>query len=232
MAKRRRAKFAKGNLTAVEAQNYADYHKGERIHTVGRKPASAKLQRRDCGVIPFGLTAATTVTAADRVRTTITGQAADIVGVIGGINYDDFGIESNMDNVSGTIPAGQEFFPALCKPTLVAKSDLGKAGTGTSAFTGRPRGRQYNTRSGSIPFGKTTKAGTKDAKTSAETTAINEADYEDVRTSLLKKIKDGLPTTGATLLKTITFEPEIFRVVSVGGVGGLNEYTAGTISFT
>jgi hypothetical protein len=230
MAGRRRAKFSKGNLNATEVAIYAQYLNGERTHTVPRKPAAAKLERRDCGVIPFGMTAAGTATPASYVATTITAQGADIIASLASMNYEDFGIEPDSANVSGTLPDGVQFFPALCKPTLIAASDVGRAGTGTSAFTGRPKGRQYNSRSASIPFGRTIKAGTTDAKTGVQETTISAVDYVDVRKALMVKIKAGLGTT--LKLRTITFEPEIYRPVSTGGKGKLSGYTAASVSFT
>jgi hypothetical protein len=230
MAVRRRAKFAKGNLNATEVAIYAQYLNGERPHTVPRKPSSAKLERRDCGVIPFGLSTGTTVSAASYVRTTITAQGADIIASLADLTYDDFGIEPNLASVSGTIPAGIQFFPALCKPTLIAASDVGRAGTGTSAFTGRPKSRQYNTRSGSLPFGRTIKSGTLDAKTNTQESTIDAVDFVDVRNALVTKIKAGLSTT--LKLRSMTFDPEIYRPVSTGGKGGLSNYAQGSVSFT
>lgn len=197
-------------MTSAEIDTYTDYLKGNRTHSVSRKLDATKLQRRAGGVVPFGLSEAGTP-AESRLLVTPTIAALDLLSLFSAINYADLGLETSLANVTGTVPSGYRFAPATFIPTFIP--DGATPTSGTSAFTGRGT-KRFPTRSGSLPFGRTTASGTRDAKSGATESALGTVDEEDAKASLRDKIAasaDG--TTGlynTRKLTTFTFLPEEF----------------------
>ncbi|MGB3513093.1 MAG: hypothetical protein WBA93_28540 [Microcoleaceae cyanobacterium] len=213
MARKRRNYLNKKTLTAAEVDILSEYLKGNRTHTVARKLPAEKLERRGGGVIPFGYSERATLEAS-RLMVSPTLGALDLLNLLSAINYADLGLETVLANVSGTLEAGYAFAPAIFIPTFMPNGAT--ATNGTSAFTGRGT-KRFPTRSGSLPFGRTTSAGTRDATTGVAETTIDAVDEEDVKASLRDKMAasaDG--TTGlfnTRKLMTHTFLPEEFYPV-------------------
>lgn len=223
MARKRRNYLNKKTLNSAEIDIYTDYLKGNRTHTVNRKLPPEKLERKGGGVIPFGLSPAATPSAADYLRIAATLGALDLLSRFPSIDYAKLGIETVLTNVTGTVPAGKAFAPAVWIPTL-GPAELSFS-TGTSAFTGRST-RSPNTRSGSIPFGRNTGANINDAKTGTAVSSLADCDEEDMKTSIeniaASDSASGLP--GGDQYVTKTFLPEEFYPISQDVTSEIGNY--------
>ncbi|NEN90635.1 MAG: hypothetical protein F6K48_17655 [Okeania sp. SIO3H1] len=197
--------------------------KGNRKHSVPRKLSPEKQERKGGGVYPFGLSPAATPGPADRLKVTATVGALDLLSRFSSINYAKLGITTTLSDVTGTVPTGKAFAPALWIPTL-GPAELVYS-SGTSAFTGRNT-RSANTRSGSIPFGRNTGANINDAKTGDAVASIAACDEEDMRTSLenmaAADASGGLE--GGDQYVTKTFLPEEFYQISQDVTAEIGDY--------
>jgi hypothetical protein len=193
--------MTKKTLTAAEIDTYAEYLRGNRLHTQTRKAPSAYRQRRGVAIVPFGLSPAAT---ANFVRTSMTRGALGLIGLLGIANLDGlFGINQTG---TGAVDPPSGFYPAVARLTLIPAGAL-PITTGTSAFTGRPRNYRPG-RSGSLPFGRGSTTVQTDAKdpASAQTT-IADIDYKDAESAIKQAV---LAATYAGQ-KRLSFEPELYR---------------------
>lgn len=169
-----------------------------------RKPASTELNRVNVAVIPFGQSTDATVANSYRI-VTATVQALKIAKLFD-TNTETSAFGLLLDSTGKTEDANL-VRPALCRVTLSQK-----AGTPTSKTSSRTS-RTYkakNTRSGSIPFGRTTSVATvTDKKSGATETTVAEIDYNDSRSSIETKVRG---TDLGTLKASVGFKPEIWKL--------------------
>lgn len=192
---------------------------GTNEYKVTRKPAATELKRYNCAIIPFGVTPGTDVAAA-KVLVNPTAQALKIAKAFDS-SLNIFALDTSPANTTG---AEDGFYPALCKltvrPTTVTIDNR------KSQFTDKEY-KYKPSRSGSIPFGRGTTTVT-DAKTSVAETTIDQADYEDVRSSIEKAVRQAT-LTGLTY-SSMSFTPEYWDIITKPA-NGLGSTVSGTVSF-
>jgi hypothetical protein len=198
---RKARRMTKKTLTAVEIDAYAEYLRGNRLHSQPRKAPPIYKERRGVAIVPFGLSPAAT---GNFVRTSMTRGALGLIGVLGITNLDGiFGI--NLTG-AGAVDPPSGFYPAVARITLIPAGATAIT-TGTSAFTGRPRNYRPG-RSGSLPFGRGSTTVQTDAKDPASVqTTIADIDYKDAENAIKQAI---LAATYAGQ-KRLSFEPELYR---------------------
>lgn len=188
-------------LSDAEKANYKSYLDGARTHEVDRAISGEKRQKVEISVLPFGIQLAGAPALTDYHITSATTQAIEIAK-LADTNLVDFGAIESADTHS----SNSRFLPALVRPTLVAASDLGRAGV--SAFTGRET-KRFNSRGGSIPFGR-------------RVSAIAE-DYDKRRAAVLASIRD--LNTGANRVKSVTFVAEYWQTDGSASTNALGTVT-------
>ncbi|SKB13350.1 conserved hypothetical protein [Planktothrix sp. PCC 11201] len=187
-----------------------------------RKPASTELNTVNVAIIPFGISAATPVTIADYRLASITVQAIKI-GKLFDANLTKFGIK--LDPLTASAEAGL-LKPAICRITMSSATAVptNKVSARTSrSYKSKP------TRSGSIPFGRNeTVAQVTDAKDKVAETVVANIDYEDMRSTIEKLVRD---TTVAGLNVSVGFKPEIWKL-GKGATGKGSDFADGTFAMS
>lgn len=197
---RKKGRLNKKTLTAAEITLYAEYLRGNRIHSQPRKAPPAYKEKTSARIVPFGVSPVGT----NFTRVTVTRGALGILGVLGTVNLDGiYGLNLTTGATKGIVG----FYPALARITLIPTTAVAIT-TGTSAFTGRPRNYRPG-RSGSIPFGRGSTAAQQESQDPAVVQpTIADIDYIDA----VAAIKSSVDAANYTGSKRVSFEPEVFRV--------------------
>lgn len=210
MAQRRRNRFSRleqqfresGGQAAPGSKlaGYIDFKKGINKVEVrdARKLTSAQRTRYGYAVLPFGLSVIGTITDADRYAAAVTQYSLSFRTEIG-LSLGELGLE---EIVAATQQA-DEFYPALVKPFI----NFGTEITPVSGITKKEYSRKDG-RSITLPFGRTATSVT-DAKTGTTDSSIDDVDYNDMRSSLLVKLKNKSVTSGK--ITSVSFEPEVWK---------------------
>ena len=202
-------KATNGTATSGEVFEYQKYLQGLNNIDVLRRPDGKYLQLLAVGVIPFGNYPNTGTGRALKIG--VTAQADAIRALFGTALADnDLGLErteANIDENPGT------FYPSLVKIAVAPSAQT--LDTKLSGITKRNY-KRMKSRSGSIPFGRSITTIT-DAQTGTPITTIPNVDEQDVKISLIAKIKgqinpDTKVITGqAQKLVSFSFDSEVWK---------------------
>ncbi|MGL5082328.1 MAG: hypothetical protein ACRC8A_12655 [Microcoleaceae cyanobacterium] len=182
-------------------QKFIDYIEGRSVHKVPRAISGEARQKVSIAVVPFGIQLPGAPTAVNQYKTSATTQAMGIAKAIQSA-LTIFGIED--DEVGQT--SNSRFEPALARVTIAAPGDTGT--NSVSAFTGRTN-KKFNSRGGSIPFGRVSSAPTQD--------------YDLRREAVLIEIRGYTTNT----VKSVTFVPEYWDTTTVANVNALANVSGG-----
>lgn len=203
-------KATNGTATSGPVFEYQKFLQGINDIDVQRRPDGKFLAILGVGVIPFGNYGNTGTTKP--VKVGMTAQADAIRSLFGTDLADaDLGIErtaANIENNTGS------FYPALIKIAIAPAAQV--PDSKVSGVT-KQTYKRMKSRSGSIPFGRTITQ-TTDAKTGTAITELANVDEQDVKLSLIDKIKGKIDIntkviTGNTAYKLVSysFDSEVWR---------------------
>lgn len=214
---RNRTRFSKkwySQLAADEKTFYKGYLDGTNKVTVQRKPAATELKRYAAALIPFGVSPDGATANDNKILVGMTAQAIKIAKLFDS-DLAIFGLDSTpADGISGE----DGFYPALCKINI--RQENTAVDNKKSQYTNKEY-KYKPSRSGSIPFGRTS---SKDKKSKAAETDVKLIDYEDVRSTLeaalrVKALGNGLE------LASVSFLPEIWNLSSGATKGAASTVT-------
>lgn len=194
----RQLKQGNYSQTSGSAFEYLQYLRGINKIVVARRPGIKYLERFNVGVIPFDITMA--AAAGDQhCECTMTVMAENIRAHFNAnAPLTLFGIQSDLALCSQL----QGFYPALARVTLRPLSQTTKDAV-VSGITRRAY-KRWKSRTGSIPFGRTT-GGLKTAA-GAASTDLNLSVQEQVEDSITESLKGKNTSTWQVI--GISFVPE------------------------
>ncbi|GAA6621582.1 hypothetical protein [Scytonema sp. NUACC26] len=175
---------------------YIKFKKGETKITVEKKLTSAQRKRYAWAILPFGVSPASTPTAADRYAAPITAYSNAARADLGLTNT-----ECGYETVDAATNRDDNFYSA------VMRVFVGTGGAPTTPKSG-VTGKDYTRIPGntySFPFGRVL-SGTKDKKTAATETALDAVDEEDVKAKLSTLVKS------KPNVRSVSFLAEEFKV--------------------
>jgi len=182
----------------TDLEAYLQYRTGARKVDIKNNRSSAERVTWGVGVLPFGISAEGTVTAADRYIAPVT-RLSDTLRASLGLNDNRLGHAA----YDAAMKQNVGFYAALVKVQTTDVTGLTSTDpTPKSAVLNRNYKRTYG-RSLVLPFGRTVTA--KDAKSGATESTVDAVDEEDVRRSLTSEIK---ALSGQVTARTVSFEPE------------------------
>lgn len=194
--------------TDSEVTGFYDYllgKSGSKIKQDNAIPGEAR-QRYKIALIPFGLSATTNDVVNRNIAYISAYSLKAVLGTRVNATKADLGIFSS-DQGGEDNPS---YYPALLRASY-SRSGATTNPSKTSAVTGQTY--SYTpTRTFSLPFGRTTQA--TDAKTKTAETNLAEVDEIDVAKSVIDKLKAA--TNEDDRPKSVSYDPEIFKLASAG----------------
>jgi len=194
--------------TSGAAGQYLKYLQGTNKLVVARRPSSAYLERFNVGVTPFDIDVPTGTNVITAYQGLMTVQANNILKAVTGLTDSIMGIQRDLTQTKEV--AG--FYPALAHITVAATGQTPTKGNKTSGITQRTY-TAINTRSGGVPYGRST--GVTDS-TGAAITDLSKANEEDGRAFIMETAKG--KTYGNWIVKGISFSPETHPEAGIFGI--------------
>jgi len=187
--------------TTGRAGEYLNYLKGTNKLLVPRKADSSYLKRFNIGVVPFGLELSTKQNAVNMRQAAMTVMGNVVQSSISTLAPDTlFGLERDLTKTTALIG----FYSATATITIVATSATKQAKTSTIT---KQSYKAFNSRRGSIPYGRVLSPNIKDDSGAAVTSLTNVTE-EDVRGSIMETIKG--KNTDQFKVLGVTFHPEVY----------------------
>lgn len=199
--------------------NYLLGATGSKIKQTNAIPGEAR-KRYKIGLIPFGLSATDTTVENRNIAYVSAYSLKAIMGTRVNVGKDDLGIFNSEDG--GT--DNPNYYPALLRATF-SRSGAGTDPNKKSAVTGQTYSYTPR-RTFSLPFGRSITS-TKDAKTQAVETSINNVDELDVAKSLITKLNEASNVDDRPV--SVSYDPEVFKIASAGEADTTDTLTAANL---